>query len=178
MSQACWTFPTCLPCASLASRGAHFGDASLNITYRNVCRLHFKFQNSWFPYFTLDIYPECCRRTRRILRYMGSPDSQSGTERGPCLVIRLALPLGVFVTSILRSPRRPSVALTGIFLFATTTARSSNGLLGWNCGYSFFSNVITPLPEAYYQGRTYVQVYPDHVRGAIRHFPRNISSQG
>ena len=25
--------------------------------------------------------------------------------------------------------------LTGAFLFATTTARNSNALLGWNCGY-------------------------------------------
>jgi MFS family permease len=33
-------------------------------------------------------------------------------------------------------------ALTGAFLFATTTARSSNGLLGWNCGYVFFSNIM------------------------------------
>ena len=31
--------------------------------------------------------------------------------------------------------------LTGVFLFASTTARSSNALLGWNCAYSFFSNV-------------------------------------
>lgn len=32
--------------------------------------------------------------------------------------------------------------LTGVFLFASTTARSSNALLGWNCGYSFTSNVM------------------------------------
>ncbi|TFK67240.1 MFS general substrate transporter [Pluteus cervinus] len=32
--------------------------------------------------------------------------------------------------------------LTGAFLFATTTARSSNALLGWNCGYTFFSNAM------------------------------------
>ncbi|KAE9383746.1 MFS general substrate transporter [Gymnopus androsaceus JB14] len=32
--------------------------------------------------------------------------------------------------------------LTGAFLFATTTARSSNALLGWNCGYTFFSNIM------------------------------------
>ncbi|KAG8692222.1 hypothetical protein FRC11_003768, partial [Ceratobasidium sp. 423] len=32
--------------------------------------------------------------------------------------------------------------LTGIFLFASTTARSSNALLGWNCGYSFTSNIF------------------------------------
>ncbi|KAF9268793.1 MFS general substrate transporter [Marasmius fiardii PR-910] len=32
--------------------------------------------------------------------------------------------------------------LTGAFLFATTTARSSNSLLGWNCGYTFCSNMM------------------------------------
>ena len=27
-------------------------------------------------------------------------------------------------------------------MFLTTTARSSNALLGWNCGYTFTSNVM------------------------------------
>lgn len=31
---------------------------------------------------------------------------------------------------------------TGIFLFASTTARDSNALLGWNCAYSFTSNIM------------------------------------
>ncbi|KAK1225265.1 MFS sugar transporter [Marasmius sp. AFHP31] len=35
-----------------------------------------------------------------------------------------------------------STGLTGAFLFATTTARSSNALLGWNCGYTFCSNMM------------------------------------
>ena len=33
------------------------------------------------------------------------------------------------------------IGLTGVFLFASTTARNSNALLGWNCGYTFSSNV-------------------------------------
>ncbi|KAK0216532.1 MFS general substrate transporter [Armillaria nabsnona] len=32
--------------------------------------------------------------------------------------------------------------LTGIFLLASTTSRSSNALLGWNCGYSFSINMM------------------------------------
>lgn len=32
------------------------------------------------------------------------------------------------------------IVATSVFLFATTTARTSNALLGWNCGYSFCSN--------------------------------------
>ncbi|KAF7424065.1 MFS sugar transporter [Pleurotus ostreatus] len=35
-----------------------------------------------------------------------------------------------------------STVLTGAFILASTTARSSNALLGWNCGYSFTSNVM------------------------------------
>ncbi|OAX35732.1 MFS general substrate transporter [Rhizopogon vinicolor AM-OR11-026] len=32
--------------------------------------------------------------------------------------------------------------LTGVFILASTTARTSNALLGWNCGYSYTSNVM------------------------------------
>ncbi|KAG8862221.1 hypothetical protein FRB96_001800 [Tulasnella sp. 330] len=35
-----------------------------------------------------------------------------------------------------------STLLTGVFLFASTTARSSNQLLGWNCAFTFTSNVM------------------------------------
>ncbi|KAN0118683.1 Major facilitator superfamily domain containing protein [Russula decolorans] len=35
-----------------------------------------------------------------------------------------------------------SAALTGVFLFGSTTSRSSATLLGWNCGYSFTSNIM------------------------------------
>jgi MFS family permease len=32
--------------------------------------------------------------------------------------------------------------LTGAFILASTTARTSNAILGWNCAYSFTSNVM------------------------------------
>ncbi|KAI1794987.1 membrane transporter [Ganoderma leucocontextum] len=35
-----------------------------------------------------------------------------------------------------------SSVLTGVFLFASTTSRTSNTLLGWNCGYTFANNVM------------------------------------
>ncbi|KAM5539420.1 hypothetical protein V8D89_006872 [Ganoderma adspersum] len=35
-----------------------------------------------------------------------------------------------------------STVLTGVFLFASTTSRTSNTLLGWNCGYTFANNVM------------------------------------
>ncbi|KAM5543414.1 hypothetical protein V8D89_002665 [Ganoderma adspersum] len=35
-----------------------------------------------------------------------------------------------------------STVLTGVFLFASTTSRTSNTLLGWNCGYTFANNIM------------------------------------
>ena len=35
-----------------------------------------------------------------------------------------------------------SAALTGVFILASTTARTSGALLGWNCGYTFANNVM------------------------------------
>ncbi|KAF9265777.1 MFS general substrate transporter [Marasmius fiardii PR-910] len=35
-----------------------------------------------------------------------------------------------------------STLLTGAFILASTTARSSDALLGWNCAYSFTSNIM------------------------------------
>jgi len=44
--------------------------------------------------------------------------------------------------SILLNDLSRDPGLTGAFLLATTTARTSNALLGWNCGYVFFSNIM------------------------------------
>ncbi|KAF6741691.1 major facilitator superfamily domain-containing protein, partial [Ephemerocybe angulata] len=35
-----------------------------------------------------------------------------------------------------------STILTGVFILVSTTARTSDALLGWNCAYSFTSNVM------------------------------------
>ncbi|KAF8963294.1 MFS general substrate transporter [Flammula alnicola] len=86
----------------LASRGAHFGDSSLNITYRNTF----------------------------ILSVVGVPSAF----------------LATWAVEIPRIGRKgalaASAALTGTFLLLTTIARTSNALLGWNCGYTFFSNIM------------------------------------
>jgi hypothetical protein len=42
-----------------------------------------------------------------------------------------------------------STGLTGVFLYASTTAVTSEALLGWNCAFSFFSNIMSvyfPFP--------------------------------
>ncbi|KAI0769082.1 MFS general substrate transporter [Trametes elegans] len=86
----------------LATRGADFGDGSIDITYRkqviiSVVGLPGALLAGWMV----------------ELPYLG----RKGT---------LAI----------------STIITGVFLFASTTARTSTVLLGWNCGYSVTSNVM------------------------------------
>ena len=42
-----------------------------------------------------------------------------------------------------------STALTGVFLLASTTATTSNALLGWNCAYNFMSSLMYAVLYAY-----------------------------
>ncbi|KAI0070245.1 sugar transporter [Panus rudis PR-1116 ss-1] len=86
----------------LQSRGADFGDGSLDVTYRNQVILS-----------VIGVPGAILAGWLVELPYMG----RKGT---------LAL----------------STLLTGVFLFASTTARTSDALLGWNCGYTFTSNVM------------------------------------
>ena len=69
------------------------------------------------------------------------------------------------------------IGLTGVFLFASTTARNSNALLGWNCGYTFSSNVgiifivsfhvnISDLPIIY----IYIYISPLSNRSCMEFF--------
>lgn len=80
------------------------------------------------------------------------------------LVALPAAPFGGWAVELPRVGRKGTLflftTLSGVFLFASTTARTSNALLGWNCGYSFSSNVMwatlyTVTPE----------LFPTKVRG-------------
>jgi MFS family permease len=42
-----------------------------------------------------------------------------------------------------------STVLTGVFLYASTTATNSDALLGWNCAYNFFSTILYAVLYAY-----------------------------
>ncbi|KAG7193765.1 uncharacterized protein KQ657_000457 [Scheffersomyces spartinae] len=53
-----------------------------------------------------------------------------------------------------------SLLLTGVFLFCSTTAKTSNAYLGWNCGFSFASNMMYGVLYAYTP-----EVMPAKVRG-------------
>lgn len=53
-----------------------------------------------------------------------------------------------------------STIATGAFLYATTTAVTSNELLGWNCAFSFFSNIMYAVLYAYTP-----EIFPTKDRG-------------
>ena len=53
-----------------------------------------------------------------------------------------------------------STALTGVFLFGSTTALTSNALLGWNCAFNFTSNIMYAVLYAYTP-----EVFPTKDRG-------------
>ncbi|KAF9055582.1 MFS general substrate transporter [Panaeolus papilionaceus] len=86
----------------LATRGATFGDGSMNTTYRNQV----------------------------ILSVISIPASL----------------LAGYMVSLPFLGRRGTLAiftlLTGVFILLSTTSRSSNALLGWNCAYTFTNNVM------------------------------------
>lgn len=53
-----------------------------------------------------------------------------------------------------------ATVLTGVFLFASTTALTSNSLLGWNCAYNFTANVMYAVLYAYTP-----EIFPTKDRG-------------
>lgn len=85
-----------------ATRGAHFGDGSTYLTYRNSL----------------------------IIAVLGIPGAL----------------LGGWMVELPRFGRKGTLALstvlTGVFLYGSTTALNSESLLGWNCAFSFTSNIM------------------------------------
>lgn len=53
-----------------------------------------------------------------------------------------------------------STVLTGMFLLLSTTAKSSNAQLGWNCAFNFTSNIMYGVLYAYTP-----EIFPARVRG-------------
>ena len=78
------------------------------------------------------------------------------TYRNSVIIAVLGIPGALIGGALVEIPRfgrkgalAISTALTGVFLFASTTALTSNALLGWNCAYSFMSNVMYAVLYAY-----------------------------
>ncbi|KAK2749964.1 hypothetical protein FQN55_002682 [Onygenales sp. PD_40] len=53
-----------------------------------------------------------------------------------------------------------STVLTGVFLFASTTAMTSDALLAWNCAYNFMSNIMYAVLYSYTP-----EIFPTKARG-------------
>ncbi|KAH7324931.1 major facilitator superfamily domain-containing protein [Stachybotrys elegans] len=71
------------------------------------------------------------------------------TYRNSLIISTLGIPgalLGGYLVEVPRVGRKGTLSvftiLTGVFLYASTTALDSNSLLGWNCAFSFCSNVM------------------------------------
>lgn len=71
------------------------------------------------------------------------------TYRNSLIIATLGVPgalLGGLLVEVPKFGRRGTLAvstvLTGVFLYASTTALSSAALLGWQCAFNFFSNIM------------------------------------
>ena len=78
------------------------------------------------------------------------------TYRNTLIIAVLGVPgaiIGGVLVEIPRFGRKGALSistiLTGVFLFASTTAVTSNALLGWNCAYNFMSNIMYAVLYAY-----------------------------
>jgi MFS family permease len=89
------------------------------------------------------------------------------TYRNSCIIAVLGVPgaiLGGVLTELKWFGRKGTLSLatilTGVFIYGSTTAKSSNTLLAWNCVYSFFSNVMYAVLYAYTP-----EIFPTKHRG-------------
>ncbi|KAJ5109422.1 hypothetical protein N7456_006097 [Penicillium angulare] len=78
------------------------------------------------------------------------------TYRNSLIIAVMGVPgclLGGILVELPRFGRKgalsTSTVLTGVFLLASTTASSSNGLLGWNCAFNFMSSLMYAVLYAY-----------------------------
>jgi MFS family permease len=89
------------------------------------------------------------------------------TYRNQLIIAVLGVPGAIIGGALVEVPRfgrkgalSVSTVLTGVFLFASTTALTSNTLLGWNCAFSFTSNVMYAVLYAYTP-----EIFPTKDRG-------------
>ena len=110
-----------------ATRGAASGDSSTYITYRNQV----------------------------IIAVLGVPGAIAGKlrKRYTKSIAMLTQRIGGILVETPFVGRKGalslSTALTGVWLFCSTTASTSNALLGWNCAYNFTANIMYAVLYAY-----------------------------
>jgi len=105
-----------------------------------------------------------------IIATRGAEDGDGSTYityRNSLIIAVLGVPgamLGGWLVELNYLGRRgtlsASTVLTGVFLYASTTASNSDALLGWNCAYNFTSNVMYAVLYAYTP-----EVFPTKDRG-------------
>lgn len=78
------------------------------------------------------------------------------TYRNSLIIAVLGVPGALIGGLLVEAPRfgrkgtlALSTVLTGVFLYASTTALNSESLLGWNCAFSFTSNVMYAVLYSY-----------------------------
>ncbi|KAJ5037976.1 uncharacterized protein L3040_006852 [Drepanopeziza brunnea f. sp. 'multigermtubi'] len=89
------------------------------------------------------------------------------TYRNSLIIASLGVPgvlLGTRLVEIPNFGRKGALALstclTGAFLYCTTTALTSNALLGWNCAFNFCSNIMYAVLYGYTP-----EIFPTKDRG-------------
>lgn len=101
-----------------------------------IIGLAFPLYNAFLPYYL---------RTRVT-------DGDSSTYRAyrdSLIIAVVGFPASIIGGLLVRLPRLGrrgtlaiSTVLTGVFILCSTTSKTSNALLGWNCGYSFTSGIL------------------------------------
>ena len=89
------------------------------------------------------------------------------TYRNSLIIAVLGVPgalLGGVLVEIPRFGRKGALSLstilTGVFLYCSTTATTSAALLGWQCAFNFFSNIMYAVLYAYTP-----EIFPTKDRG-------------
>ena len=117
---------------------------SLIILIWGLIGLAFPLYNAYLPYFLASRGAEL------------GDGSTAITYRNTLIIALMAIPGSLLAGLLVELPRfgrrgalSLSTASTGVFLFLSTTARSSNAILGWNCAYNFTSNIMYGVLYAY-----------------------------
>lgn len=125
------------------------------ITIWGLIGLGFPLYNAFLPYI----------QAQRGVTY--GDGSTYITYRNQIIIAVLGVPGALVGGALVELPRfgrkgalSTSTALTGVFLFASTTATTSNGLLGWNCAYNFMANIMYAVLYAYTP-----EIFPTKDRG-------------
>lgn len=89
------------------------------------------------------------------------------TYRNTLIISTLGVPgaiIGGLLVELPRLGRKGTLALftalTGVFLYCTTTAKTSQALLGWNCAFNFCSNIMFAVLYSYTP-----EIFPTPQRG-------------